>query len=358
MLWCKRNFRWILLILVVLAANIFIRNEVWVEKWYSKGFYFNYSRLLRICLGPIPLSLGDLLYIFIIIFLLLRFPKWISAFKSSSKRKAFVTSSLLKLCFYLGWIWVIFNVTWGFNNYRTSISRQLDFKVDQHPSYEDLSQLSTFLLNETNRYASGRKNISDNASAFILKIDTAYSALSLKHPSIRFHHDSFKTSLFGILGNYMGYSGYYNPFTGEAQINDKMQSFTLPFTSLHEVAHQLGYAKENEANFVGYLAAIHSKDSSMLYSANLEMFLYANNALARLDTSKANKQLQMLSDIAKKDLKAYSQFIRLYEGPIDKATTWIYSKILHVNNQPEGMRSYSRVTLWLLGYLKKEKRLY
>ena len=73
---------------------------------------------------------------------------------------------------------------------------------------------------------------------------------------------AIKTSLWGWLGNYLGFYGYYNPFTGEGQVNTTIPKFLQPYITCHEIAHQLGYAKENEANFVGYLAAASSKDAS------------------------------------------------------------------------------------------------
>jgi hypothetical protein len=40
----------------------------------------------------------------------------------------------------------------------------------------------------------------------------AYSQLKNELPWLAYRPGSVKPSLFGVLGNYMGYSGYYNPF--------------------------------------------------------------------------------------------------------------------------------------------------
>jgi hypothetical protein len=160
--------------------------------------------------------------------------------------------------------------------------------------------------------------------------------------------------MFGVMGNYMGYGGYYNPFTGEAQINAHMPAFMLPFIAVHEKAHQLGYAKESEANFMGYLAALQSADSCLKYSANLEMFVYANNALRRSDSVAAKNNFKALSPIAVNDLKSYRAFVKKYQGPIDEFTTWFYTKFLRLNNQPEGMYSYNRGMVYVMRYLNKK----
>ena len=89
--------------------------------------------------------------------------------------------------------------------------------------------------------------------------------------------------MWGWLGNYSGFTGYYNPFTGESQVNSTVPVFTIPYTACHEVAHQLGYAKEMEANFAGYLAASTSDDNFFRYSVYLDLFRYANRNLFLLD---------------------------------------------------------------------------
>jgi hypothetical protein len=127
----------------------------------------------------------------------------------------------------------------------------------------------------------------------------------------------------------------------------------LPYIAVHEVAHQLGYAKESEANFIGYLAAIHSGDSVLQYSANLEMFLYANRALRSFDSTLAKQNMKRLSPRIKKDLAEYKVFAEKYYGPVDKFVTWFYTGFLNYNNQPEGMMSYNRGMLYTMRYLKK-----
>ena len=151
----------------------------------------------------------------------------------------------------------------------------------------------------------------------------------------------------------MGYGGYYNPFTGEAQINSYMPEFMLPYISVHEMAHQKGYAKESEANFIGYIDAMESGDSVLLYSANLEMFLFANRALRRFDSTMAKQNMEKLSPRIKKDLADYKVFAEKYYGPVDKFVTWFYGGFLNLNNQPEGMMSYNRGMVYAMRYLKQ-----
>ena len=58
--------------------------------------------------------------------------------------------------------------------------------------------------------------------------------------------------------------GYYNPFTGEAQVNTNVPAFVIPFTTCHEMAHQIGYASESEASFVGFLVIRNSNNADSI----------------------------------------------------------------------------------------------
>jgi hypothetical protein len=331
-------------VLLIIFAQWFMSSNQRVEQWYARGIYPYISALLQASLGWIPFSVGDLLYsgvIFWAVYRLWKFASTIRAqgFKNCWKGYGQLLSHFLKLLTVLSWIWIAFHALWGFNYYRKSIPEQFGF-VDERPSRQELLQFTQYLLNETNRYAI-------ELNAFPLKSPAHDNCSSLESQHA-------KASMFGVIGNYMGYGGYYNPFTGEAQMNNHMPAFMLPFIAVHENAHQLGYAKESEANFIGYLAALQSKDSCLKYSANLEMFIYANNALRRGDSVAAKKNFKKLSPIAIKDLKSYRAFVKKYQGPIDDFTTWFYTKFLRLNNQPEGMYSYNRGMVYVMRYLNKK----
>ena len=331
--------------------NWFSSSQERVEYFYSRAFYPFIASIFRILLGWIPFSVGDVIYTGVIICCLYFSFKNIRIFLKSNNKLVLFKSGFGQLLLTFGWTWVVFQVLWGINYNRPGIGAQ--FKLEESRlSPDDLNHLAEVLVNETNRYAPGRKNCPYSHTAQLAVINKAYDSLGKNYDFLKCTNPSFKTSLFGILGNYMGYGGYYNPFSGEAQVNNKLPVFGLPYTCAHEVAHQLGFAKESEANFIGYLAALHSGDSSLRYAANLDIFLYANSALRRKDSAAASLLFEKLSPIAKSDLKEYSKFIKKYQGPIDDFTTQFYTQFLHVNNQPEGMQSYSRVVGWVWRYLK------
>lgn len=342
--------------LLVIGANLFVSSPTRVEAFYARGFYCFSSRIFRFFWGWVPFSIGDVAYVFIILFLLSRLIRFFCK-KSlpQQPRWPLLKQRILKVILVILWVWLIFQVFWGFNYYRENLGVQFDLG-DKSPSQVDLNRLATYLLEETNTFAKGRSTEKFNKEKELQVVRKAYDSLAIQYPFLIYANPSFKTSLFGVVGSYMGYGGYYNPLSGEAQVNDQLPIFLLPFTSAHEVAHQLGYAKESDANFIGYLASMYSSDSSLKYSANLEMFLYANAALKKYDSVASKKLYDSLGSIARYDLKIYKSYIQKYQGPIDEFTTRFYTQFLHLNNQPEGMQSYSRVVFWLFNYFDNKKR--
>ena len=333
----RKYWKPILFVSLLLAANIFAGNSERVEKFYSNGVYPVIVMVFQYLLGWIPFSIGDLFYLTIIggsTYGLIRFFRGLR--KAECKWKH-VLKGVSRLAYAICVLWIWFQVAWGFNYNRESIPKR--YQLERSPVRDsEIDSFAVMMLDQVQRTAAHRGSDSSlNRKALAKEKDT-----------------KVKSSLFGVIGNYMGYSGYYNPFTGEAQINTHMPAFTLPFTAAHEAAHQLGHAKESDANFIGFLTARESNDSALLYSAHLEMFLYAHAAIRHKDSTRAKQLFEALPAAAKRDIDSYRAFLKKYQGPIDQATTWFYTRFLRFNNQPEGMRSYDRGMVYIMRWISKK----
>lgn len=337
----------------VLAIRIIAARWQWVENAYTYGFYQKLSKLFRYTWGRAPVSIGDLLYIAVFIWLIMKLLKLIKILAARKfSRSAFLLGAFRYFRLAI-WIYLIFNIFWGLNYNRPGIAYQLELDVKKEP-VEQLRRLTQLLLDSTNACSIHPewKNKITVAQIFT-GADLAYQQISPTYAFLNYHPVSIKKSLFGVIGNYIGYSGYFNPFTGEAQVNHTVPVAVLPFVTCHEIAHQLGYAKENEANFVGFLAAEHSRETAFRYSAYFEMFLYANAELFPYDTAAYRANIRALAKPARADLAELRAFRIKYEGPVDQAVSAFYDRYLKLNQQPSGEKSYSRVVMWLLAYYSK-----
>jgi hypothetical protein len=159
--------------------------------------------------------------------------------------------------------------------------------------------------------------------------------------------------MFSYLGNYLGFQGYYNPFSGEGQVNTTIPRFLEPFVTTHEIAHQLGYARENEANFVAFLACRSFPSPGFRYSLYFDMFNYSVGELGRRDTARSKGYLRNLHPQVVRDIDEFRDFYRRYKNPVEPIISWGYGHYLKANNQPGGKQTYNEVVAWLIAYYKK-----
>jgi Protein of unknown function (DUF3810) len=343
------------LVVLVIVIKLYSVNAVRVEDGYSIDFYTVIASSLRFLFGWLPFSIGDLLYGAAVIWIIWKLVKLIRTLvKRRATRDGFISGILKMLTIFL-LIYIVFNVFWGINYNRIGIAHQLGLKMEKY-SAEDLKNMNALLITKVN---AAKQSLINSKAAYpsnqqlFSKVQENYEAIDSVYPFLKYNHQSLKTSMWGWLGNYVGFTGYYNPFTGEAQVNTTVPKFLQPFTACHEVAHQLGYAKEMEANFVGYLAASASKDTLFQYSVYLDLFIYSNRNLSNSDTASARMYAGQLLPEIRNDLKEWRTFNRNHRNPLKPAIQWMYGKYLENNQQPQGMLSYDEVTSFLIAYYKK-----
>lgn len=348
------------LVLILFVLKLLFAVSDTFAQFYFHRWYVWISAILRSLSQFIPISLGDLLYIgwgigllvylLRIVIRLLRF-NWTEA--------GLATLGLLRFTLSL---YLAFLVLWGYNYRRPSLAEDLGLEVGPYET-RDLYQLADTLLQEVNRHKvllgdtlSATKMDSSSREVFNSAI-AAYGIVAKQWPALRYRYPVVKPSLFGERLNYLGVTGYLNPFTNEAQVNTTTPGFLLPFTTCHEIAHQLGYAPEEAANFIGYLAATHTPDIRFRYAANYEMFLYSVGQLARQDTVLASQLWKQVLPGVKKDYEVVKRFYARYKGPADKLAYLFYDQYLKANQQEKGIHSYSEVTGWLIAYFRKQRQV-
>ncbi|KAA2239770.1 DUF3810 domain-containing protein [Chitinophaga agrisoli] len=340
--------------LLLLFKLLFAVNDGFAS-FYFHRLYIWISALFRWLTGAVPFSVGDLIYIgwaiTALIFLLKLCYKMIRGrWKDAGLSLLGATGILLTLFF-------AFLFLWGYNYRRHSLAKDTALNVKPYNT-DQLYRLADTLVQEVNlRKAALGDTASitspdpDSARLFHRAIH-AYGLAAQTWPALKYTNPSVKSSLFGRWINYMGVTGYLNPFTNEAQVNTTVPFFTQPFTTCHEIAHQLGYAPEETANFVGYLVADHTPDKRFRYAASFEMFLYSTGQLARRDTALARQVWSRAVPGVKEDYKYVTEFYRSFRGPLDDYSAILYDQYLKANKQEKGIYSYSEVVGWLIAYFK------
>jgi hypothetical protein len=179
----------------------------------------------------------------------------------------------------------------------------------------------------------------------------------------------YQKSLYSRAAQYFGFTGYYNPFSGEAQLRTQLPEILKPFIICHEIGHQVGYAKEEEASFAGYLAASHSKDPYFRYSVYLDLYTSVRSKLlftsfGEGDTSivallpEYNKKLDTLVRFDRRKIREYFRMSQtVFSEQMSSVVMSMYEQYLIANKQSAGLKSYDDVVSLLIGFRRKHGRI-
>ena len=327
------------------------KNPDIVEKYYSRIFYPLIFDLHRFFLDLIPFSLGDLLYVALTLFVLKTTFKKISCWWVKPLNLLLDFGALLILV-----VW-IFHISWGFNYHRLSLSDQLQIPIEYNE--EDLIDRLDKIIDESNQWHNRLVSSDTLAVTFPFSREQVSEKITLYHPVYHetlLYASKVKKSLLSLPLSYMGYSGYLNPFTLESQVNARMPIQSFITTSLHETAHQIGYAAEKEANFIAYLSSITSEDPYIQYAGNTFAFRYLFNELYKLDSKIAKSKLKRLNPGILKNFKEVNDFWKKYENPFEIIFDKTYDSYLKANGQKSGIKSYNEMVGLVINYHKNEKR--
>ncbi len=351
----KRVKKTLIVLGLALLIKLFSLQPAWVEAVYSNGIYIGISWVQRFLLGWIPFSVGDLLYAAAVIFLLVKLVKAVRTIFRRQADKAFWLKGLQQVVFWILCVYVAFNLLWGLNYNRLGPARQLQLAMKPYTNDELKTVVQAIIrrLDETNAGAVQVREQYNSHRALFGKARESYQLAQPLYPFLSYRAASVKSSLFSYLGDYLGYTGYYNPFTGEAQVNTTVPVFVLPFTTCHEIGHQLGYAKENEANFAGYLSAKSSTDMAFRYSVYLDLYGYSIRELYFRDSLAAKAMALQVPPQVKKDFAELRAFDARYKNPLEPYIRRLYGEYLRANQQPHGLQSYSEVMAFLVAYYRK-----
>ncbi len=320
-----------------------------IEYYYSTGIYPYISAFLRIIFGWIPFSFGDLVYIIGGVFIL-RF-----VFKSIKNKKF----PILKILSFLSIVYFCFHFFWGFNYFRIPLHKTLKIKEVKY----NVDDLETFTIDVVNKLNRIHLKITHNDTVKVVlpysrkdiykQAINGYKNLESTYPQFNFKFRSSKNSIISLPMTYLGTSGYLNPFTNEAQVNSMNPLINYPSTTCHEMAHQIGYAAENEANFVGFMTAINNEDIYFKYSGYYLVLRYVLNDLYRQDKELYKQTFSKINIGIVKNMRESQEFWLSYQNPIEPYTKKLFDYFLKVNKQKEGIKSYNLMVGMIINYNKQ-----
>lgn len=323
-----------------------------IETYYSNGLYPFLSKLERYALGWIPFSFGDVVYTLGGIYIL----RWL--YLNRKRFRKDFKHWLIDVFAAVSVVYFAFHLFWGLNYYRKPLHENLN--LDHDYTTEELVSFVLKLIPEANAI---HMQITHNDTVKVAmpyskkellnQATLGYKNLSDEFPHLEYHPKSIKFSIYSLPLTYMGFSGYLNPLTNEAQVDQLIPSYKMPTTTCHEAAHQLGYAAENEANFIGCMAAMNHDNIYFKYSGYVFGLRHCMNEIYRRNETLFEIIVEKIDKGIIKNYKEAEVFWESYDNPLEPLFKLSYNSFLKANNQVNGMESYNYVVALLVNYFEK-----
>lgn len=331
-------------------AQLSSKNPAVVEKLYASGLYRFIGPVLSKATGLFPFSIAELIVVLVPIAFLIY---TVGALRRTVSRRGIHMMPFIKyisnIIVIAGILLISFLGLWGLNYYRMPFASIAGLEV-MPASVKELESLCRSLVARANDLRTkvdtnkeGIMDIPGDNRDILNNCYKGYQAISARYPELSGSYGNPKPVLLSELMSYTGICGIYFPFTGEANVNIDIPDCSLPSTASHEMAHQRGFAREDEANFISYLACTAHPDVNFKYSGVLLALTNSMNALHQSDEDLYLKLAENYSEGVLRDLEAINEYWDKYEGPVERTSNRINNAYLKANKQKDGVRSYGRM---------------
>lgn len=330
----------------------------WTETLYSRGLYPWVRSVQSALSGLSPWSVGELVLVALLTFVVVRGVLLVRALlRREATRLERLLRDLLGLARLLSWIWVAYVFTWAFHYARLPYAHGTG--LDVRPA--ELGELEAAAREWLERARELRATLKEDANG-VVALDTDLASVRARLAAAYERAGELDERLAGpapVVRNALasplmtlgGISGIYWPFTGEPHVNSLPPAPQRLFSALHEVAHERGFAREDEANYIAVHVGSTSGDAELAYSVSLMAYLNLHRSLAAADAEKAAQLAKERSDGIQRDSTALAEFWKPKSkaaARVREVSTTMNDTYLKAQGQVHGVRSYGRMVDLLL----------
>ena len=342
--------------LIYLIARLSPTFSDFFNRYISQPLRWLYAKLTNLL--PFSLAEGLLLLLPVLLGLLL----WHAVRKRTATRRHMLiyTAEILSVAALL---LVIFVWNFGIGYYTSPLNApdKLDLQRTD-VSAQQLYDTALILVDQVNAHAAEVEYRYDDFSIMPYsrgemnrKLLAAYEDFCTEYDFMDTFGSRVKPVMLSEAMSYTHITGVYSYFTGEANLNVVFPDYSLPYTAAHELAHQRGIARENEANFIAFLVCIRSDDPYIRYSGYLNLYEYVASALYRADPTLYSDARSRLVSPVRQELRAYSAFFDKYrDSAVSEVSGAINNSYLQLQGT-EGTRSYGLVVDLAVAYYGKSE---
>ncbi len=339
------------------------QGHAWVEKIYAKGVHAFFENTIGRVASLFPFSLTEWL-IFFAILGALGYVAFIvvSICKKRVLWKGILYRAFVNILCTASVAYFLFVITMGLCYYRAPASDYIQLDVRKY-SVEELTEVTFWLADKANE--SRAKLGEDEGGVSVLQDENFWQTSAHAKECFNKISDVYggigkvsarnKPMVFSKVMSSTLTTGLYFPYTFESNINVDINDFNIPSTMCHELAHVKGFMREDEANFLGFLACMLSDRADFQYSGYMLAFGYALNQLAAEDYAAATAVAKTVSQGVIRDDTAESEYWKQYRNTVISDTAGeIYETYLESNNQSDGLKSYGKMLDLVIAWYQTE----
>lgn len=339
---------------LVIVLHLLTRPFRALNVWLSEHMVRPAHLWLSTQTGRVPFSVAELLLallaLFLVYYLLSQLVRLFTRPKFFLRLyRTLATLLTLGLTIYAG-----FCLLWGVYYYGDDFIAQSGLKNDPI-SVEQLERVTTYFADLANLSGTAVKRNKDGVysgdqSIILDRSPSLYRAVEREYPCLAGPELRAKGVMCSRVMSYLDFTGFFFPFTAEANVNLDFPPALFASTVAHELAHQRGVAKEQEANFVAVLACMENGDPDYVYSAALLAYTHLSNALYKADPEAWTRVSSVLSEAVQADLAANRAYWKQFETPVQSVSNTVYEGFLQSYNQSLGLKSYGACVDLLVNY--------
>lgn len=351
---CPVRYIMIIISALVILLHLLTRSGRLQMVWISNHVIRPVHKMLSVWTSHVPFSVAELL-IALLVILALFYIVWqiIALIRKPEKfwriYKTVLTFLAAGMMIYAG-----FCMLWGVYYYGDDFITRSGLKKEKI-SVDQLAEVTEFFAAMANGYSSlvsrdAEGVYSVDYKKVIGRSDEVYLNLEKDFDCLEGPDIKAKGIICSRIMSYVDFTGFFFPFTAEANVNMETPSAYFASTVAHELAHQRGVAKEQEANFVAVLASLEYGDPDYVYSAAVLAYTHLGNALYDTDHERWEEISSGLDDAVLKDLKANRDYWQRFETPVREASNTVYENFLYSYDQDLGLKSYGACVDLLVNY--------
>ena len=361
----KDKKQWLLLAALV-AGIVLVQfatyHPEFVEKYFAKTFYPLIAGPVSSLTGLFPLSVAEAALVALAAAVLYWLVRGAMALVRQPRQTAGkLPRFVVPLAAGLAALYMVFMLMWGLNYSRLTFAELSGLTV--HPSTaRELAELARELVERANELRQqleedpgGVMQLSGGIPGMLARVDQGFSEAAVAYPQLAGSYGRPKPVVMSYLMSKAGITGIYIPFTGEAHFNAHMPHSFMPATVTHEMAHQRGFAREDEANYIAYLVCTLHPDPDFQYSGVLLALVHTMRALAEADSQQHGEIMEMYSPGLRRDLEHWRDYWQSFAGPVERATNRLNDSYLRANRQQEGVASYGYMVDLLLAERRQRR---